>query len=292
MLSIIVCGRQAHPSSELLCNLEHTVGVPFELIHIDNSQCERSIQQAYAEGAQKANFPNLCFCHDDIQFENQDWGKNLLTHLCESKVGIIGVAGSHFQPDTPAGWWTSGQFSQYIIHSCSRTKKTRHFDNYNPFKAISLVQAITLDGVFLGMRRETWLKLKPFPLIPKFHGYDTELSLQAIQLGLFNFVAFDILTHHSSEGSFNRDWLSSVMILHNRWTHILPLSTPQEGWSHAQEAQQRGWAEFLALSLRLGCFSQAILHMHKHVPWKNRTSLVIHPRFIRLFFWHLIRRVL
>ena len=43
MLSIIICSKFAELSSILTANIHETVGVDYEIIHIDNSQSTHSI---------------------------------------------------------------------------------------------------------------------------------------------------------------------------------------------------------------------------------------------------------
>ena len=46
MLSLIICSQKPVLSTELSRNIKETVGVDYEIIHIDNSQHQYSIFQA------------------------------------------------------------------------------------------------------------------------------------------------------------------------------------------------------------------------------------------------------
>jgi len=50
MISIIICSRTASISDELTQNINQTIGIPYELVIIDNSDNLYSIFSAYNEG--------------------------------------------------------------------------------------------------------------------------------------------------------------------------------------------------------------------------------------------------
>ena len=107
MISLIICSRQPDIPQELKDNIALTIGVEYELVVIDNSKNQYSIFLAYNEGVRRSQYPYLCFMHEDILYHTQEWGKNVVEHFKDEKVGLIGVVGTHFLPDTPCGWYHS-----------------------------------------------------------------------------------------------------------------------------------------------------------------------------------------
>ena len=92
MISIIICSRFQSISKKLKDNIENTVGVVHEIICIDNSKSQYDIFSAYNEGVKRSQYPLLCFMHEDILHYTNDWGKLLINHFRDLKVGLIGIS--------------------------------------------------------------------------------------------------------------------------------------------------------------------------------------------------------
>ena len=85
MISIIICSRAASISDELIQNIDQTIGLPYELVIIDNSDNLYSIFNAYNEGVKRSKYELLCFMHDDIIFKKEsNWGKKIVKHFNNS----------------------------------------------------------------------------------------------------------------------------------------------------------------------------------------------------------------
>jgi hypothetical protein len=104
MISIIICSIDPCRLDQLNRNIEQTIGVPYELIPIDNSSNRYGLCQAYNLGAARAAYPILCFMHEDIAFETADWGLSVIRHLEDPSVGLIGVAGGDGRALVPCSW--------------------------------------------------------------------------------------------------------------------------------------------------------------------------------------------
>ena len=75
MISIIICNRVTEVDESILINIKECVGdVVYEVISIDNSKNGYDIFQAYNIGVRKAQYPIICFMHDDILFHSYNWG--------------------------------------------------------------------------------------------------------------------------------------------------------------------------------------------------------------------------
>jgi hypothetical protein len=224
MLSIIICSRNKDISKELKENIQATIGVDYELIVIDNSKNKYSIFSAYNEGERRAKYSYLCFMHEDILYHTIDWGKKVLEHFKNPKIGIIGIAGGHYLPHTPASWLSTSLYSINILQSSSKdgVKTTKHIQCLNYLDGIS-IEVIAIDGVWFCIPKSL------FPTISfdeknfkGFHFYDVDICLQARQAGYKVLMVSDILLEHFSIGSFTNEWISNATVCYNKWEKYLP----------------------------------------------------------------------
>ena len=222
MLSIIICSRNKTISKELDNNIKITIGIDYELIHVDNSENKYSIFSAYNLGITKSKYPYLCFIHEDVLFHSTNWGKNVITHLQEKKTGILGVAGGDLLTNVPASWATLISPSQNIIQTDLRKNKTvllLNPENYSQLKRSS----ITLDGIFLCMRKEITNKIHFDENLKGFHGYDYDISIQATIAGYINYVIYDIKLEHFSKGKTDILYFRNLISIYKKWEKYLPL---------------------------------------------------------------------
>jgi hypothetical protein len=222
MLSIIICSKYPDISAELKENIKNTVGVDYEIIVIDNSRGDYSIFSAYNRGCSHSKFSFLCFIHEDILFKTENWGSLLINHLNDEKTGIVGVAGGKVMTRIPASWWMVGPgyknlIQHYKNNKISRTETQNNNGNSQP--------AILLDGVFLSFRRELLTKIQFDTNLTGFHGYDHDISVQSVLAGYNNYVVFDILLEHFSEGNMNASYYANLIKVYKKWQDKLPLFT-------------------------------------------------------------------
>lgn len=223
MLSIIVCSRNKTQSNEFSENIKSTVGVEFEIISIDNSENRHSIFSAYNIGISKSQYPYLCFVHEDVLFHSNNWGENVISHLQDYKTGIIGVAGSDLVTRVPASWATLISSSQNVILSDLTGKEpTKHLyepENYDQIKRSS----ITIDGLFMCMKKELTEKIHFDENLSGFHGYDYDISIQSIIAGYINYTVYDISIEHFSKGKTNIIYFRNLTYIFKKWEKNLPL---------------------------------------------------------------------
>lgn len=224
MISIIICSKYSDISSELKENIKNTIGTDYEIIVINNSNGQYSIFSAYNKGFSQSKFPFLCFVHEDVLFKTENWGKLLINHLSDRKTGIIGVAGGKIMTRIPASWWLVGPGYKHLIqhyknNKTSRLEKTQNYSGNNQ-------PAILLDGVFLSFRSELFDKIKFDEELAGFHGYDHDISVQAAMAGYNNYVVFDILLEHFSEGNMSAQYYANLIKIYKKWKNYLPLFTP------------------------------------------------------------------
>ncbi|MDD2995689.1 MAG: glycosyltransferase [Paludibacter sp.] len=225
MLSIIICSRYKTLSEKLVNNITETAGVDVEIIPIDNSDNKYSIFSAYNTGYKKANFEYLCFLHEDISFKTHNWGQKLIQHLSKGGTGFVGIAGGNLATRIPSSW----SIGEKYIHIIQNGKKNKPQHILSPIdKEYNSLQAVLLDGVFLGTTSEVMKKCKFDESMNGFHGYDLDICLQSINFGFKNYVVFDILIEHFSNGNRNYQYYQNQTQLFKKWTPILPLFVNDE----------------------------------------------------------------
>lgn len=203
MISIIISSYQPKFYDALEKNIEETIGIPYEIIKIENPGI-MGICEAYNKGAEKAKFDYLLFLHEDVEFVTQDWGQKLISHLQQEQTGCIGVAGSTYLPNVPFAWWDNFEDTLCNIIQCNKGVVLR---DYTLDKK---TLATTLDGVFIACRRDVFNAFKFSRHINGFHAYDLDFSAR-VGSKYNNFVINDIKLKHFSEGNPNVSWWEEII---------------------------------------------------------------------------------
>jgi hypothetical protein len=226
MISVVICSRNSSLAEKLMKNIEMTVGVPCETIIIDNSADGNGICAVYNNGARKAKYPILCFVHEDVLFRTAGWGKKLLAHFADPLTGLIGVAGGDSLSNVPSTWsnaFISPEINIIQYEDEQKSEPTHLYISANSEKLFTK-QVQIIDGVFMCVKKSVFDQYQfDDSLLKNFHGYDVDYSLQVSQK-YKNYVAFDILLEHFSEGKLNKAWLKSCFLISKKWKHILPVS--------------------------------------------------------------------
>jgi hypothetical protein len=223
MISIIVCTNRPAELLKLEQSVNETIGLPYELIALNSSNCYHSIFKAYNTGIAKSRFETLCFVHDDVRFETANWGKILFDHLNDTKSGFIGVAGGPVVARIPAPW----SFDKKIIHlnQSNATRSKSEYMNQGVFNKKHFAPAVVLDGVFLACRKELFDTISfDEKTYHGFHSYDQDTCLQAHFAGYENRVINDLLITHFSKGNLDKSWIESQLLFWRKWINQLPAS--------------------------------------------------------------------
>lgn len=254
MISVIVSSGNPENFDRLSTSLSKSIGISYELIKIDNPGT-MGICKAYNNGAAKAQYDILCFVHDDVRFVTQDWGPNLLSYFrSDENIGVLGVAGSTCKSRMPASWWQPAVNNVEpkrcnLVQHFKHTAKDKEHNIVNPcHESKSIVAA--LDGVFLAMKKEVWSEHKfDEKLLKGFHGYDIDISLN-IGKKRNNYVVYDILLEHASEGQTGLSWFESIFKVHRKWKSILPVVKKGDVGAKELKVIDRYWFDHL-LSIKV-----------------------------------------
>ncbi|RYE14381.1 MAG: glycosyltransferase, partial [Sphingobacteriaceae bacterium] len=174
MLSLIICSRSTDSLNAVVASVDDTIGLPYEVIVIDNSKGAYGICEAYNIGAAKAQYDLLCFMHEDIRFQTTGWGQVVVDTLRDPTVGVLGVTGGQYQVAAPAAWWGCGlDFCRENVLNLFPDGHTE-LDLRNP-EGQQLTDVAVVDGLWMCSRKEVWQKY-PFDsrTFTEFHFYDVD----------------------------------------------------------------------------------------------------------------------
>lgn len=228
MISVIISSVNKALLANVSQNIAETIGVPFEIIAIDNSKGERGLCAVYNDGAGRAQYPIVCFMHEDISIKTSNWGQNMIDLFkANPDAGLIGVAGSSYKPLTPSAWQgTGGRGTDYmnILQSFKQSpgEPQLFYSNRHNQK---VTQVACVDGVWFCTTKEVLSKVRfDEETFKKFHAYDVDFSMKVGQHYKV-LVTYDVLLHHFSEGNFNVEWFLEVLKFHKKWSQQLPAIT-------------------------------------------------------------------
>lgn len=257
MISIIICSANATDLNLVSQNINQTVGIPYEIISIDNSSGKMGICEVYNAGARQAKYDTLCFMHEDIEMKTLNWGSKIVSLLSENpKIGLIGVAGGGYKSVTPSGWYNydmeknGGSYSN-VLQGYKREGLPETHDYNNP-KNESFSKVACLDGCWLSTRKEVWNEF-PFDenLLNRFHGYDLDISL-SIGQKYDAVVTFEVLLRHFSEGNYDKSWFEEMLKIHEKWSYVLPVDADNLITADLAFNEKRAFRRFLQNSLNEG----------------------------------------
>lgn len=241
MISIIICSTHTATSPKLEANIAQTIGVSYEIVHIDNSLGRYSICQAYNIGAERAKGDILCFMHEDIRFHSSHWGERVETYLSASEVGMLGVAGATLVP--ARGDWRFVD-SEYHVNRLIQgfVTPSGHYDVAGQnWKATGQLRPVAiLDGVWFCIRKDLFPPLKfDQNQFPSFHLYDSDISMQVNALGEKLCVCDDIILEHFSEGTFSESFSVGLDDFLQKWRDSLPFVKGSDSLPSAEEMEKQ-----------------------------------------------------
>jgi hypothetical protein len=223
-ISVIICSIEPELSNQILESIEKTIGICYETLVFDNREKGWGICQVYNHCAKKAKFQYLCFIHEYIIITTQNWGKDMVEFADKTQnCGVIGFAGGTIVLKNFLLWGdgypNNGRYRYYDaangpgrVHSINELS----LKYYNPENK-NFAEVITLDGLFLFVRKEIWIN-NPFDedRIKGFHFYDADFSFGAAQK-YQNYVCMTADIYHFSGGTANKSFYENAMIFQKKW---------------------------------------------------------------------------
>mgnify|MGYP002623476925 CR=1 FL=1 len=225
MISCIICSRKSALPEELKENIASTIGCEYEVIIIDNSNCQYTIFSAYNEGVRRAKGDIVCFMHEDIIIHTQEWGKRLVSIFKDSKIGLVGVIGSQFLPNTNASWWNCGAQVGEILQG-NQDAYGNYSVWYNNSNAVnSPIDCVVVDGCFMALRKSLFDYIHfDEDTFSSFHAYDLDICMQVLGLDLRVVVIDKLLIEHKSSGVVGADYITQRDIFYKKWGRLLPIT--------------------------------------------------------------------
>lgn len=244
MLSIIICTRAPLALRAASESIAATIGVPYEVIGIDNSQGRYSICEAYNRGAAQAKYDLLCFMHEDIRFHTPGWGAIVAEIVADPTVGVLGVTGGKYQVKAPAAWWGCGP------DLCRENVLDVFPDGHtemglrNP-AGEELADVAVVDGLWMCSRKAVWQK-HPFDAhtFTDFHFYDLDYCTEIFRQGLRVCVTFRVLLEHHSRGSVNAMWLRNALKYQQKRRGQLPFGVVAPSGKQRRRLERKALQEF------------------------------------------------
>jgi glycosyltransferase involved in cell wall biosynthesis len=226
MISVIICSADNNMLIAASKTVAETIGVPYELIAVDNSAAGLGICEVYNKGIKKAKYPILCFMHEDIIIHTKGWGRSVIKEFnCDARLGILGVAGSYYKPLSPSGWLGDGMDTECanLIQYYKFKNETPNHNYKNPNNE-AVAEVACVDGLWFCTPKTVAATYKfDEETFKGFHCYDVDFSL-TVGADYKVAVTYDVLLTHLSEGNFDKVWLSEIMKLHKKWDAQLPVN--------------------------------------------------------------------
>lgn len=213
-LSIVFSTREIDPG--FIEHIRGTVGVKGAEIIPYLNKGEFSLAELYNQGLEKAKYDIVVFMHDDIIFNNHNWGRMLLRQFENTEYGILGIAGSTdlFMDDNEAvHQWTVGR----LRHQINGTLIDTFLSNRYEYP----IQVVHLDGVFLSIHRNR-IRQKFDIRFNGFHYYDISFTFSNHLSGVKIGVIFDVDLTHKSGGSYNQEWRQNRLLFSKIYKAYLP----------------------------------------------------------------------
>ncbi len=259
MISIIIASVNKQQLDHVKANISETVGIPFEIITFDNLGGSRGLCEVYNEGVKSAHYDILCFMHEDVNLKTKNWGKIVIDNFVkDSKLGLIGLAGSSYKAIAPSGWFCNGgpQKINYInLLQRDKTNSTNTIHhNQNP-RNEKISEVVAVDGVWFCTKKSIALEY-PFDetIFKKFHCYDIDFSL-SIQQEYKVAVTFEVLLEHFSVGNYDRIWVEETLKLYGKWNTKFPIDL--EGLSRwEQKISEKHAFRFFLKQMKLAGFNK------------------------------------
>ena len=219
-LSIIFSTRKIDP--QFIEHMRSTAGSQdIEIIPYVN-QGEFSLTELYNKGLDQSKYDIVVFVHDDVIFNNQNWGKLLLSQFQNTDYGILGIAGTtHLIKDDNE---IAGKWFELPNRSIGRIKHEingKVIDTFMSNRYDYPIQAICLDGVFIAIDKKK-IKKSFDERFNGFHYYDISFTFSNHLAGVKVGVTFEIDLTHKSEGSFNKSWEENRLLFSKLYKNYLP----------------------------------------------------------------------
>jgi GT2 family glycosyltransferase len=218
-ISIIVCSIDDAKFIRLRNSIKKTFSHPVQLIRIADA---KSLAEGYNRGIRCAEGKIIIFCHDDIEFVNNNVADIIKEDLNE--YDVVGVAGTSRLTD--GAWISAGQpyVHGQVAHGDTGQNKGYNLCVYGLGRDDAIVPGIqALDGLFFAVNRQVVNALAfDEALFDGFHLYDLDFTYSAYLKGYRIAVDHRINLIHYSGGKFDHVWKNYVQSFNRKYANVLP----------------------------------------------------------------------
>lgn len=226
MISIIICSINSENAIRVRKNIELTIGVPYQIILIDNSVNNRPLCEVYNRAIPEAEYDIVCLLHEDLLVKTIGWGKVIQKCFLNPEIGLLGVAGAYYYSMPPISWYGTEEKEENVLMNARPGIDPPELLHHTRFPENKLTEVIVADGVFMVLRKKIFDTISfDEQLLKHFHGYDMDLSLQVLQTHKI-FVTKEIFIEHFSKGTHDKNWFEALRKVADKWEKKLPVYLP------------------------------------------------------------------
>jgi glycosyltransferase involved in cell wall biosynthesis len=201
-------------------HLLQTVGLKdIQILEYTNFN-QYSLTEVYNRGLNESVNDIVVFCHNDIIFEKEYWGKRVLEHFVKKpEYGILGVAGTSYYPSSGRWWDIQGEMIGQVFHQHNGRK---WLSEYNKPFGSKIIDSVIVDGVFFAVKKNN-LKSNFDESFKGFHFYDTSFCMENHLLGVKVGTISNVSLTHLSIGMTNDEWENNRRLFLEKYNQQLPI---------------------------------------------------------------------
>lgn len=217
MISVVYCTREHKPEHSE--HIRKTVGLKdVEIIEVINHG--ESLTKVYNRYLDLVKYDIIVFCHDDIIFNTDDWGKKVIKHFKNNpKYGVLGKAGTTYMP-TNATWWSNGM-TEAVGRVYHQQGDKKWLSKYSEHSGNDIIETIIVDGLFIAVNKNNILE-RFDESVEGFHFYEIDFCFMNHLKGVKVGVILDVSITHLSVGVPNQQWENNRRQFINKFTDNLP----------------------------------------------------------------------
>jgi glycosyltransferase involved in cell wall biosynthesis len=201
-------------------HLLQTVGLKNVQVLEYTNYNQYSLTEVYNKGLSESVNDIVVFCHNDIIFEKEYWGKRITEHFNKSPdYGVLGVAGTSYYPSSGRWWDIQGEMVGQVFHQHQGKK---WLSEYNKPFGSKIIPSVIVDGVFFAVKRSN-LKTNFDESFKGFHFYDTSFCMSNHLLGVKIGTISNVLLTHLSIGMTNEQWEGNRVLFLDKFGQNLPI---------------------------------------------------------------------
>lgn len=220
-ISVVFSGREI--DRKFIDHIQGTIGVKdVEIIPYLNKG-EFSLAELYnKELLRESKYDIVLFVHDDVIFNQKNWGKVILKLFHNTDYGILGLAGTtDLVKDNEGTVQAWSAMKNRMVGRIRHEVNGKVINSFYSNRYDHPIQVVCLDGVFMAVNKRRIRE--PFDeRFRGFHYYDIPFTLSNHLAGVKVGVTFEIDLTHKSGGSFNVEWQENRLLFSELYGRLLP----------------------------------------------------------------------